>query len=129
MTHNVTCNRCGREFTARRSDAKLCGPMCRTAAHREAKKGPRPKFSLSDRLSNRTRDLLALTDKIEVLTKDERFPAWAKSKYGPGRRESIRRHVDRLTKTLDEWPEPSQRNGLETVTETPLNAPERIVLP
>jgi hypothetical protein len=33
--HNITCEVCGTEFTARRSDARTCSPACRQRAYRK----------------------------------------------------------------------------------------------
>jgi hypothetical protein len=37
VTHPIRCVRCGNWFPAARSDAKTCGPTCRTAMYRKRK--------------------------------------------------------------------------------------------
>lgn len=73
----TTCNRCGVEFDAARSDARYCSPRCRTAAHRkrlEGAKPVRPRSPLPPRLRAAEWELEKAITRLENLTKDDRFP-------------------------------------------------------
>lgn len=74
----TTCNGCGNEFTAQRSDARYCSPKCRTAAHRQrtgqARKGPPPKRRpLTDTLRDRLIAAEKAMESLERALDDDRL--------------------------------------------------------
>ncbi len=97
----VTCNRCGREFTATRADASYCSGRCRTIAYRVRRDGEqpkRPKRPLPDALRNRTYDLEKLLASLDHLTADDRFPRFRNSAHAA----RVKADLDRAASKLDE---------------------------
>lgn len=72
----VTCNTCGRSFTAKRSDAKYCSGRCRVRALRDRNspdEPKRPRPPLPPLFRNAVSDLWKSTERLRRLTEDDRF--------------------------------------------------------
>lgn len=69
----LTCNACGREFEAQRSDAKYCSTNCRVAAHRKAHAPEQRRRPLPPQIRNAVYDLELRSRQLENLAEDDRF--------------------------------------------------------
>lgn len=69
----LTCNTCGREFEAQRSDAKYCSTNCRVAAHRKAHAPEHRRRPLPPQIRYAAFDLEKAVTRLERLAEDDRF--------------------------------------------------------
>lgn len=106
MTHTLTCNRCGDEFTARRTDARYCSPGCRIAAHREAKQGKKgPRWPLPSSMSRRTIELQVMAKSLRSLLDDDRWKKYAQTEDAAIRRAQLEAVASDIAKVLDALPD------------------------
>lgn len=72
----VSCNECGRTYTASRSDSRYCSNKCRTAAHRQRTNPDqrnRPRTPLRQQSSRAGLDLHRLAARVERILDDDRL--------------------------------------------------------
>lgn len=108
MTHTLTCNGCGKEFTARRADARFCSPRCRTASHRKAKEGKKgPRWPLPSSVSRRTLELQLMARSLRSLLDDDRWKKYAKTEDAVIRRAQLEGVAADIARVLDAIPNDS----------------------
>lgn len=103
---DLTCDTCGRTFTAKRSDAKTCSPRCRTTAYRVRRDGPKPRVRrapIQDSIRGAYLDLYRTAGRWERLAKDDRFARAMREDIGS--QNDLLREIARLQKIADSIPE------------------------
>ena len=101
------CNVCGRQFQAKRSDARYCGSSCRVAAHRERVNAGKPKPrrpALPPLFESKLWEVGRNIERLTAMTKDDRF-ARLKKDLAIGNRNHLTRLIEDLTVVRDALPE------------------------
>lgn len=95
-----TCDGCGNEFTAKRSDAKHCSPRCRTGQYRERhglRRAPARRQPLGDVMFHRIYGVEKKIGSLRRALDDDRLP-----KYRTALAEQHKYDLDRMIADL-EW--------------------------
>lgn len=100
----LTCDRCGRAFTAKRSDARFCSGRCRTDAYRDRNAPDRPKRRrrpLTDDMRAAGLDLDRSVARWSRIVNDDRMPRVRKT-MGAGHRNRIMSLIRELEEVADQ---------------------------
>ena len=93
----LTCDRCGRTFTAARADARYCSGKCRTDAYRERKNPnakPVRRRSITDSYTDLVWALEKSVSRLERVGRDDRFAgAVRKGSIHTGQLENLQRRI------------------------------------
>ncbi|WP_448005322.1 hypothetical protein [Agromyces bauzanensis] len=95
-----TCDICGVEFDAARSDARFCSGKCRTASYRVRRDGEKPKRRrrpITDSYKDKVWDLQKVVNSLDRITSDERFRGAADSgRIGRGQIDMIAAFLEEI---------------------------------